>query len=363
MFDIMGAIHEAICLILISIASWFFNLYYFIIGHVASSDVVGGSFHNVFGNETVWNIVSSVHQTVVIPIAESILALFMLVQLIKISQRIDATATLPAVKDIVFLAVSYVLFHWLIVNSLGLLDAVYGVFNEITNSDALTGASIQLGNMTLETSGLDLKKASIGGCFILVITAFFSAGTGLIAYIVSIAVATARAIQLYVMAAFSPIPLALLGFEETRQSGISFLKNFCAACLAGAIMMFLFAAYPLILTSMTASLGVGDLNQLVNADSSVNVTGVVACLAGAIMMFLFAAYPLILTSMTASLGVGDLNQLVNADSSVNVTGVVDSALEYAFAPLLGLLMFIGLSILLIVGLVKAGSWAKEILGS
>lgn len=118
------------------------------------------------------------------------------------------------------------------------------------------------------------------------------------------------------MAAFSPIPLALLGFEETRQSGISFLKNFCAACLAGAIMMFLFAAYPLILTSMTASLGVGDLNQL-----------------------------------------------VNADSSVNVTGVVDSALEYAFAPLLGLLMFIGLSILLIVGLVKAGSWAKEILGS
>ena len=316
MFDIMGAIHEAICLILISIASWFFNLYYFIIGHVASSDVVGGSFHNVFGNETVWNIVSSVHQTVVIPIAESILALFMLVQLIKISQRIDATATLPAVKDIVFLAVSYVLFHWLIVNSLGLLDAVYGVFNEITNSDALTGASIQLGNMTLETSGLDLKKASIGGCFILVITAFFSAGTGLIAYIVSIAVATARAIQLYVMAAFSPIPLALLGFEETRQSGISFLKNFCAACLAGAIMMFLFAAYPLILTSMTASLGVGDLNQL-----------------------------------------------VNADSSVNVTGVVDSALEYAFAPLLGLLMFVGLSILLIVGLVKAGSWAKEILGS
>lgn len=81
------------------------------------------------------------------------------------------------------------------------------------------------------------------------------------------------------------------------------------------------------------------------------------------MMFLFAAYPLILTSMTASLGVGDLSQLVNADNSVNVTGVVDSALEYAFAPLLGLLMFIGLSILLIVGLVKAGAWAKEILGS
>lgn len=315
MFDILGLINEAICLMLVSIASWFFNLYYFITGHVASSDVIGGSFHSVFGNETVWNIVSSVHQTVVIPIAEAILALFMLVQLIKISQRIDATATLPAVKDIVFLAVSYVLFHWLIVNSLDLLDAIYGVFNEITNSKELTGSAVQLGNMTLDTAGIDFKKASIGGCAMLVLTAFLSAGTGLIAYVVSIAVATARAIQLYVMTAFSPIPLSLLGFDETRQAGITFLKNFCAACLAGAIMMFLFAAYPLILTSMTASLGVGDLSAL-----------------------------------------------VNADNTVNVTGVVDSALETAFAPLLGLLMFVGLSILLIVGLVKAGSWAKEILG-
>ena len=31
----------------------------------------------------------------------------MLMQLIKISQRIDATSTLPAVKDIVFLVVTY----------------------------------------------------------------------------------------------------------------------------------------------------------------------------------------------------------------------------------------------------------------
>ncbi len=35
----------------------------------------------------------------------------MLVQLVKISQRIGTPATLPAVKDIVFFAVTYVLFH------------------------------------------------------------------------------------------------------------------------------------------------------------------------------------------------------------------------------------------------------------
>lgn len=316
MFDIAGMINEAFCRILVGAASWLFNLYYFVIGHVTSSDVIGGSFHSVFGNELVWNMVSGVHQTVVVPIAESILALFMLVQLVKISQRIDATATLPAVKDIVFLAVTYVLFHWLIINSLDILTAVYDIFNQIVNSDSFVSGTYDIGTFTLNVDGIDYENASIGGCVILLLGAFFAAAVGLIAYIVSIVVATARAVQLYVMAAFSPIPLSLLGFDETRQSGISFLKNFCAACLAGAIMMFLFAAYPLILTAMTTSLGAGDLSSL-----------------------------------------------VTSAGSLNVTGVIDSALETTLSPLLSLLMFLGLSILLVFGLVKSGAWAKEILGN
>ena len=34
-----------------------------------------------------------------------------------------------------------------------------------------------------------------------------------------------RAMQLYVMAAFSPLPFALLGFDETKNYGVSFCKN------------------------------------------------------------------------------------------------------------------------------------------
>ena len=79
-------------------------------------------------------MVRTLHQTLLIPLAESILALIMLVQLVKISQRIDSTSTLPAVKDIVFLAVFYVIFHWLIVNSLDIVTAIYNIFNHITAS-------------------------------------------------------------------------------------------------------------------------------------------------------------------------------------------------------------------------------------
>lgn len=57
-------------------------------------------------------------------------SLVMLIQLIKISQRIDGTATLPAIKDIVFLIIYATIFIWLLKNSLKICAGAYDLFNE-----------------------------------------------------------------------------------------------------------------------------------------------------------------------------------------------------------------------------------------
>lgn len=252
----MNLINDWLIKSLLGAASWLFNIYFGIVGNLSASDLITGSFSTLFNSTTVWNFVHTAHQTFVIPLAESILALFMLVQLIKISQRIDATATLPAVKDIVFLAVEYVLFHWLIVNSLDVITAIYDSFNSLNAAFGSANPSASVFNGALDLANtVDVSKASFGGCFALVIVALLSAFTGMLAFIIGEVVALARAMQLYVMAAFAPIPLALLGFDETRQMGIGFLKNFCAVALAGCIMLFLLAAYPYIVTSLVSSLG------------------------------------------------------------------------------------------------------------
>lgn len=136
-----------------------------------------------------------------------------------------------------------------------------------------------------------------------IVMGFFSMFVGFIAYVVSLVVALARGIQLYAMAAFSPIPLSLLGFDETRQMGIGFLKNFCAAALAGAIMVFLMAAYPFIVTSIGGSPTAGNT--------------------------IFA--------------------LTYEGEFIDTVGIV--------------LGWIATSFMLIIGLVKSGAWAREILGS
>ncbi|QGM92006.1 hypothetical protein GIR35_12420 [Enterococcus faecalis] len=308
-----------ICETLANIALWIFNVYNLIVNQIGNVSFITGSLSSIFGGEGVWNVVTSVHQSLVIPLGESILALFMLVQLVKISQRIDATSTLPAVKDIVFLAVVYVLMHWIIVNSLDLAQAVYDIFNNIAvNPDFVNKTVSDTPFIDSETAfaGVDFAKANIGSCFALVIVGLLSILTGIAALVVATVVAIARALQIYVMVTFSPIPLAFLGFEETRQSGISFIRNFCAAGLAGAIIMFILTAYPYIATAMlTGITGGGDAgsNIIMGLASIINFTG--------------------------------------GTSMMSISGII------------GIITWASTSVLLILGLAKSGAWAKEILGS
>lgn len=310
-----------ICEALANIALWIFNVYNYIVNQIGNVSFITGSLSTIFGGEGVWNVVTTVHQTLVIPLGESILALFMLVQLVKMSQRIDATSTLPAVKDIVFLAVVYVLMHWLIVNSLDLAQAVYDIFNNIAaNPDFVNNAVSDTAFIDSETAfaGVDFANANIGSCFALVIVGLLSILTGIAALVVATVVALARALQIYVMVTFSPIPLAFLGFEETRQSGISFIRNFCAAGLAGAIIMFILTAYPYISSAMLTS-----------------ITGV---------------------------GGGDAvsNIIMGLASIINFTG---GSSVGSLSGILGIITWASTSVLLILGLAKSGAWAKEILGN
>lgn len=310
-----------ICEALANIALWIFNVYNYIVNQIGNVSFITGSLSTIFGGEGVWNVVTTVHQTLVIPLGESILALFMLVQLVKMSQRIDATSTLPAVKDIVFLAVVYVLMHWLIVNSLDLAQAVYDIFNNIAaNPDFVNKAVSDTAFIDSETAfaGVDFAKANIGSCFALVIVGLLSILTGIAALVVATVVALARALQIYVMVTFSPIPLAFLGFEETRQSGISFIRNFCAAGLAGAIIMFILTAYPYISSAMLTS-----------------ITGVGGRDAGS-------------------------NIIMGLASIINFTG---GSSVGSLSGILGIITWASTSVLLILGLAKSGAWAKEILGN
>ena len=66
------------------------------------------------------------------------------------------------------------------------------------------------------------------------------------------------------MVMISPIPLALLGIEETRQMGVGYLRNFASLVLSYASLAFVLNMYPTLLSiAMETSWQAGGVSEMV----------------------------------------------------------------------------------------------------
>jgi hypothetical protein len=277
--------------------NWIFNSQVNVLKSIGTDGVLSASFDQMLGGAggvTMYDVVHGVWEAAILPIGCGVLSFVFTVQLIKISQKMDGNAAMPGVKEVVFLLVFYAVFLFLLQNSFDIMQAVYEVSRIAVQrvSDLFgSGSSFDLKMVSITTT--DDNVASLLG---MLVVALISWLVVIIAYVIALVVSWARALQIYIMAAFSPIPLSLLAEDETRQMGVGYLKNFAAVCLAGVIILVLLVSFPIVL---------GGLNA-------------------------------------ASAGAPVIDQVVGG-------------LSYA-------LQYLAMCILLIVSLVKSGSWARDIMG-
>ena len=241
-----------------------------------------------------YDLVRGVWQAAILPIGCGMLSFVFTVQLIKVSQRMDGNASMPGVKEVVFMLVFFAVFLFLIQNSFDLMQAVYQVVQlAIDRVTGLFGAGSEL---DLDAVSITTTDDDVAALIAMLVVALVSWVVVIVAYVVALVVSWARAIQIYVMAAFSPIPLALVSLDETRQMGVGYLKNFAAVCLAGVIILVLLVSFPIVL---------GGLNA--------------------------------------------------ASAGAPVVDSIVGGLSYA-------LQYLAMCVLLILSLVKSGSWARDVLG-
>lgn len=212
-------------------------------------NLLGG---NASGGSTLLQYASDISNGIVKPIGCGVLTFVVLIQLIKISGRMDSNGTLPALKEIVVLFVTIAMFTWLVnhIDELcaGIYQMVNGVSKALLNySSGGTNAELQI--ITPES----YSDVSYSDLFVAILGAIFAYIVAMAAYVVALALSYARAIQLYVMAAFAPLPASFLGIDETRQWGVNFFKNFIAVSLAGSIMLFTLLAFPFILGAIVGT--------------------------------------------------------------------------------------------------------------
>ncbi len=252
--SIADDINGWLCGILRDCCNWIFGVQVDVMKSIGYSGILGADFEHMLGasgSVSMNDIAHSVWQVAILPIGCGVLSLVFTIKLIQTSQRMDGTQSLPGVKDVVFMLVFFAVFLFLIQNSFEIMKAIYAVIGlAIERVIAVfgTGGAIDLSGASIVTQDDDIPAL-----IAMLVVSLISWLVVLIAYIVALVVCWARALQLYIMAAFAPIPLSLMALDDTRQIGIGYLKNFTAVCLAGLIILILLISFPIVLGSLVSA--------------------------------------------------------------------------------------------------------------
>lgn len=251
--DIADTVNSWLCGMLRDFCNWIFGAQVDVLRSIGAEGVLSASFETMLGGSgtvSMYDIVHGVWESAILPIGCGVLSFVFTVQLIKISQRMDGSSSMPAVKEVVFLLVFFAVFLFLVQHSFELMQALYEVtriaIQRVTDLFG-NGAELDMGKVSITTTDDDVP-ALLG----MAVVALVSWVVVLVAYIVALVVSWARAIQLYLMAAFSPIPLSLMGLEDTRQIGIGYLRSFASVCLAGVIILVILVSFPVVLGGLDA---------------------------------------------------------------------------------------------------------------
>lgn len=251
--DIGADINSWLCGVLRDTCNWIFNSQVSVLSSIGTGGVLSADFTQILGNSgtvTMYDVAHGVWEVAILPIGCGVLSFVFTVQLIKISQRMDGNAAMPGVKEVVFLLVFFAVFLFLIQNSFELMRSIYEVCRlAIDRTAGLFGSGSQLSLQAVSITTDD----DVAALLAMLVVALVSWLVVIVAYVVALVVSWARAIQIYVMAAFSPIPLSLMSLDETRQMGVGYLKNFAAVCLAGVIILVLLVSFPIVLGGLNAA--------------------------------------------------------------------------------------------------------------
>lgn len=246
-------INEWLCGLLRVLCNWIFSSQVNVLTSIGYDGILGASFQNMLtsaGTISMYDIAYTVWQVAILPIGCGVLSLVFTIKLIQVSQRMDGNQSMPGVKDVVFMLVFFAVFLFLIQNSFEIMTAIYEIIGlAIDRVIAVFGTG---GAMSITAVSIVTTDNDVAALVAMVVVALISWLVVLIAYIVSLIVCWARALQLYVMAAFAPIPLSLMALDDTRQIGVGYLKNFTAVCIAGLIILMLLIAFPVILGGIVA---------------------------------------------------------------------------------------------------------------
>ena len=202
-------------------------------------------------NSGVFNMLRSLSETVVVPIAGAILALIMCYELIQLIAERNNMHDMD----------SWMLFRWVFKSAAAVLlvantwNIVMGVF-DLTQSVVNQSAGVIIGNTSIDITAVvtdlenRLSDMDIGGLLGLWFQSLFVGLTMNILSICIMLVVYGRLIEIYLVTSLGPIPLATIGNSEWRGMGQGYLKSLFALGFQAFLIMVVTGIYAVLIQNV-----------------------------------------------------------------------------------------------------------------
>ena len=212
-------------------------------------------------NSGVFNMLLSLSETVIVPIAGAILALIMCYELIQLIAERNNMHDMD----------SWMLFRWVFKSAAAIIlvsntwNIVMGVF-DLTQSVVNQSAGVIIGNTSIDITSvvtdLDtrLSAMDIGGLLGLWFQSLFVGLTMNILSICIMLVVYGRLIEIYLVTSLGPIPLATIGNSEWRGMGQGYLKSLFALGFQAFLIMVVTGIYAVLVQNIAIS---GDVSMAI----------------------------------------------------------------------------------------------------
>ena len=221
-------------------------------GHASSVDGVTKDILTY--NATTSELVGDIASFAVMPIALTILAIVMMVELNRKASHIEADHQ-TGVKLIAAVIFKYIILVMAVKNSDTFLIAIRALVFTVLNDGNVSGkgVSVNENGQAIDAFHASIDKASsvdqVGMLIFLLIPFLVT----LAAKATLMIVVLLRFAEIYMLTAFSPLPFAFLGNDETKSFGTSYLRKYVEVCIHGVCIIVSIQVYKGIIAAASGS--------------------------------------------------------------------------------------------------------------
>lgn len=205
-------------------------------------------------NSGVFNMIQSLSQTVIVPIAGMIITFVLCYELITMVTEKNNMYEFETFNILKWIFKAYIAIY-LVTNTFNIAMAVFDVGQHIVNraSGAISG-STAIDATSAVSDLLDLlEEMEVGELFLLSLETMLISITMKILSVIITVVMYGRMIEIYLYTSVAPIPFATMTNREWGNIGNNYLKGLFALAFQGFFMMVCVGIYAVLVNSMTIS--------------------------------------------------------------------------------------------------------------